>query len=64
MLRDKDMEGTCLLSMWCPVYRGRDSKLGFRTELENLDDDAKGKDTSAETRGRKYQCAIQGRTPP
>jgi hypothetical protein len=46
LLRDKGMEGTCLLSMWCPVYRERDSSPGFRTELENLAGDAKGKDTS------------------
>jgi hypothetical protein len=36
--------------MWCPVWRRRDSHLGFRTELENLDGDAKGKSTSGETR--------------
>jgi hypothetical protein len=30
----------------CPVYRGRDSSLGFRTELENLVCDGKGKGTS------------------
>ena len=28
------------------VYRGRDSSLGFRTELENLVCDGKGKGTS------------------
>jgi hypothetical protein len=48
LLRDKGMEGTCLLSMWCPVYRERDSSPGFRTELENLAGDAKGKDTSGQ----------------
>jgi hypothetical protein len=38
------MEETYVLTMWCPVYRGRDPDLGFRAELENLDGDAKGKD--------------------
>ena len=42
------MEDTCLLSMRCPVQRRRDSNLGSRTELENLDGDAKGKDTSGQ----------------
>jgi|ERR1017187_1545932 hypothetical protein len=37
---------TCLLAVRCPVYRSRDSNSGFRTELENLDGDAKGKGTS------------------
>jgi len=40
------MEVTCLLTMRCPVYRGRDSSLGFRTELENLAGDDKGKGAS------------------
>jgi hypothetical protein len=44
------MAGTYLLAMWCPVYRGRDSHLGFRMELENLVDDAKGKGTSGRNR--------------
>ena len=35
-----------LLSMWCPVYRRRDSDSGFRAELENLAGDVKGKSTS------------------
>ena len=38
------MEETYVLTMWCPVYRGRDPDLGFRAELENLNGDAKGKD--------------------
>ena len=42
------MEDTCLLTMWCPVYRGRDPDLGFRAELENLDGDAKGKGASGD----------------
>jgi hypothetical protein len=37
------VEGTCLLAMRCPAYRGHDSYPGFRTELENRVGDAKGK---------------------
>jgi hypothetical protein len=37
------MEGTYLMSMWCPVYRGRDSNLGLDAELGNSSCDAKGK---------------------
>jgi hypothetical protein len=40
------MVGTCLLAMWCPGYRWRDSNLGFDTELENLCGGDKGKGTS------------------
>src|ERR1700756_1348345 len=40
------MEGTYLLAMRCPAYRRHDSYPGFRTELENLDGDGKGKGTS------------------
>jgi hypothetical protein len=40
------MKETYLLIMGCPVYRRRDSNLGFRTELENLADDGKGKGAS------------------
>src|SRR5438067_13367376 len=39
-----------LLSMWRPVWRRRDSHLGFRTERENLAGDAKGKSTSGSNR--------------
>ena len=42
------MEGTYLLAMRCPVFRRHDSYPGFRTELENLIGDAKGKGASAE----------------
>ena len=44
------MAATYLLAMWCPVCRRRDSHLGFRTELENLAGDAKGKGTSGANR--------------
>ena len=37
---------TYLLAVRCPEYRGRDSSLGFRTELENLVCDGKGKGAS------------------
>jgi hypothetical protein len=40
------MEETYILAMRCPVYRRRESILGFRTELENLAGDGKGKGTS------------------
>jgi hypothetical protein len=44
------MAGTYLLAMRCPVCRRRDSHSGFRTELENLADDAKGEGTSGRNR--------------
>ena len=44
------MAATYLLAMRCPVFRGRDPHLGFRTELENLSSDAKGEGTSGENR--------------
>ena len=44
------MAGTYLLAMRCPVCRRRDSHLGFRTELENLVGDAKGKGASGRNR--------------
>src|SRR5271157_5075753 len=40
------VEDTYLLTMRCPVFRRRDSHLGFRTELETLVGHAKGKGTS------------------
>ena len=46
----KSMAGTYLLVMRCPVYRRRESHLGFRTELENLAGDGKGKGASGQTR--------------
>ena len=42
----KSMADTYLLAMRCPVYRRRESHPGFRTELENLAGDGKGKGTS------------------
>ena len=40
------VEDTCLLTTRCPVFRRRDSHLGFRMELETLAGHAKGKGTS------------------
>src|SRR5476649_730701 len=54
------MEETYLLAMRCPVYRRRESIPGFRTELENLAGDGKGKAQADEPRGRKYRCAGAG----
>ena len=42
------MAETCLLAIWRPVYRRRDSHPGSTAELENLDGDAKGKGTSGD----------------
>src|SRR5450759_1103935 len=42
------MAETYLLAMRCPVFRRRDSHSGFRTELETLVDDVKGKDASGD----------------
>src|SRR5215813_3561736 len=43
------MADTYLLAMRCPVYRRRESHSGFRTELENLAGDGKGKGASGRT---------------
>ena len=43
------MAGTYLLAVRCPVQRRRESSPGFRTELENLAGDGKGKGTSGRT---------------
>jgi hypothetical protein len=40
------MADAYVLAMRCPVFRRHDSYSGFRTELENLFGDAKGKGTS------------------
>jgi hypothetical protein len=40
------MADTYLRAMWDPVYRRRDSRLGFRAERENLACDGEGKGTS------------------
>jgi hypothetical protein len=43
------MASTYLLAMRCPVQRGHESGPGFRTELENLVGDGKGKGASGRT---------------
>jgi len=58
------MEETYVLSMWCPVYRGRDSDLGFRAELENLGGDVKGKGTSGRTTRLKVPMHRSGADCP
>src|SRR5437867_10535853 len=55
----KSMAETYLLAMRCPVYRRRDSHLGFRTELENLAVDGKGKGSS----GRTVRLKVPRRWP-
>ena len=55
------MEETYLLAMRCLVYKRRDSNLGFRTELENLAGDGKGKGTSGSTaRPKVPMCQLRG----
>jgi hypothetical protein len=41
---------TYVLVLRCPVYRGRDSPLGLRTELENLRGRCEGKRPKRTTR--------------
>ena len=53
------MEDTYLLFMRCPVYRRHDSHSGFRTELENLAGDDKGKGAS----GSPARPKVQRRQP-
>ena len=47
-----NLEGTCLLSRWQPVYRRHDLNTGFDMERENLTSDAKGNDKRLPPRGR------------
>ena len=54
------MADTYLRAMRCPVYRQRESHLGFRTELENLADDAKGKGTSGRSARPKVPMRQSG----
>ena len=49
---------TYLLSMWCPVFRRRDSVSGFRAELENLVGDVKGKRASGSNREAESTDAL------
>ena len=43
------MEGACLWSMRCPVYRWRESDLGLGIELGNSSHDAKGNSVRGST---------------
>jgi hypothetical protein len=54
------MADTCLRAMWCPVSRRRESHLGFRTELENLAGDDKGKGTSGSSARPKVPMRQSG----
>jgi hypothetical protein len=58
--RDKSLAGTYLLARRCPVQKRRDPTLGFRTELENLVGDAKGKGTSGSPVRLKVPMRRQG----
>jgi hypothetical protein len=58
------MEDTYLLAMWCPVYKRRDSHSGFRTELETLIGDAKGKRTSGDPTRPKVPMRRSGSDCP
>jgi hypothetical protein len=54
----KSMAETYLLAIRCPVCRRRDFHSGFRMELENLADDAKGKGTSGGNREAESTDAL------
>ena len=54
------MAETYILAMRCPVYRRRESIPGFRTELENLTGDGKGKGTSGRTARPKVPMGQAG----
>jgi hypothetical protein len=58
------MEDTYLLAMRCPVYKRRDSHSGFRTELETLIGDVKGKDTSGSSTRLKVPMRRSGSDCP
>jgi hypothetical protein len=58
------MAATYLLAMRCPVCRRRDSHLGFRTELENLAGDVKGKGPSGCNREAESTDAPERGGPP
>ena len=58
------MERTCLLAMWCPVYRWRESNPGLGAELGNFACDAKGKPYKWEPRRGKVPMHMQGADRP
>ena len=56
---------TYVLVLRCPVYRGRDSPLGLRAELENLPGRCEGKRPKRTTReAESTEAPLQGRTTP
>ena len=57
------MVDTYLQAMWCPVQRRREPHPGFRTELENLIGDAKGKGTSGKHEAESTDAPIRGGLP-
>jgi hypothetical protein len=59
-----NMAGACLLAMWCPVYRWRDSNPGLGTELGNSSCNAKGKPYKCETRRGKVPMCMKGADHP
>jgi len=54
------VEATYLPITRCPVFRRRDSSLGFRTELENLVCNGKGEGTSGRTTRPKVPMCKPG----
>ncbi len=58
------VEDTCLLTTRCPVFRRRDSPLGFRMELETLAGHAKGKGSSGRPARLKVPMGQSGADRP
>src|SRR6516165_3465904 len=58
------VEDTYLLTTRCPVFRRRDSHLGFRRELETLAGHAKGKGTSGRPARPKVPMGQSGADRP
>ena len=58
------VEDTYLLTTRCPVFRRRDSHLGFRMELETLAGHAKGKGTSGRPARPKVPMGQSGADRP
>jgi hypothetical protein len=60
----KSVAETHLLATWCSVYRRHDSHSGFRTELETLVVDVKGKGTSGDPARLKVPMRRSGADCP
>jgi hypothetical protein len=58
------MARTCLLAMWCPVYKWRDSNPGLGAELGNSSCDAKGKLYKWNPRRGKVPMHMKGADHP